>query len=119
MDIVTLDRGFELLGGASTLIIHGIKRLSPRFEDWFDTKLSSRERQAWMLRIGLVVVLAGFLYQVYERAMAVEDFTLTFQNLLPIINQSVVDFKDFLIAQYAIYGATKLQVREARGGGRV
>lgn len=119
MDIVTLDRGFELLGGLSTIAIHAIKRLSPRFEDWFDSKLSSRERQAWMLRIGLAIVLVGLAYQVYERAVAVEDFTLTFQNLWPIITQSIADLKDTLIGQYAIYGATKLQVREARGGGRV
>ena len=119
MDIVSLDRGFEALGAASTLAIHFIKRLSPKFEDWFDTKLSSRERQAWMLRIGLAIVLVGLAYQVYERAMAVEDFTFTFQNIWPIIKQSVTDLKDTLIGQYAIYGATKLQVREARGGGRV
>lgn len=96
----TIDLLYIALGGISSLVVRWLRPLVPAFGDWFDA-LDDRSKQALMLWVGIVIVLAVSVYRLWGTPLPTDTGALA-----ALIFQTVTGVVQTLVGQAGTFKAT-------------
>ena len=96
----TIDLLYIALGGISSLVVRWLRPLVPAFGDWFDA-LNDRSKQAFMLWVGIAVVLVVSIARLWGTELPADAGALA-----ALLWQTVSGVIQMLVGQVSAFKAT-------------